>query len=378
MQIRGEFMNKIRKVVSTVWYDKENYHRLRNVFPESEFVYVDFYDKERLAEEAKDADVAIVLGDVDNCLLGENSLKWIACDHAGLNGSARDEVFAKNIFVTGAAGRSAPVLAEHCIYFMMQYCYHTKELLAAQEEGRWGVEGSNTWRGLYGRKAGIIGLGNNGRMLADRLRAFGMDVYAYDKFPIRGYEWLSGKFIGNNGDTMDYILENCDFIVLTLMLTDETYHMFNRETFAKMKKDAFLVNMARGGIVDTEALTEAIRNGVIGGAGLDVIEEDPLPADHPLWRLPTVYITPHTTPQVPNRSRRTIEIIAENKRRFEAGEPMLNLMTERDRYTSGSQQSGFARLTNSTMSREEIAKLPLEKFLGKKDWKDQSEWDSID
>ena len=87
----------------------------------------------------KDADVVIILGDVYNCLLGENTLKWVACDHAGLNASARDEVFAKGFAVTGAAGRSAPVLAEHCIYFMMQYCYHTKELLAAQEQGKWGV-----------------------------------------------------------------------------------------------------------------------------------------------------------------------------------------------------------------------------------------------
>ena len=92
-------MPKIRKVVSTVWYNKENYHALRNVFPEADFVYVNFYDKEKLAQEARDADVAILLGDVDDCLLGQNTLKWVACDHAGLNGSARDEVFAKDLDV---------------------------------------------------------------------------------------------------------------------------------------------------------------------------------------------------------------------------------------------------------------------------------------
>ena len=173
-------MNEIRKVVSTLWYDKDNYHTLRNVFPNAEFVYVDFYDKEKLEQEAKDADVALVLGDVPDCLLGENSLKWIACDHAGLNGSARPEVFAKNIFVTGAAGRSAPVLAEHCIYFMLQSCYHTKELLTAQEKGQWGVDGSDKWRGLYGRKVAILGMGNNGRMLADRLQALGMEIQSKD------------------------------------------------------------------------------------------------------------------------------------------------------------------------------------------------------
>ena len=82
-------MPKINKVVTTVWWNKKNMRELRRVFPEAQFVYVDFYDKERLAEEAKDADAAIIMGDVDPCLLGENSLQWIQCDHAGLNGSAR-------------------------------------------------------------------------------------------------------------------------------------------------------------------------------------------------------------------------------------------------------------------------------------------------
>ena len=246
-------MPKIRKVVSTVWYNKENYHALR----------------------AKDADVAILLGDVDDCLLGQNTLKWVACDHAGLNGSARDEVFAKDFIVTGAAGRSAPVLAEHAVYFMLQHCYHTKELLAAQAAGHWGVDGSNTWKGLYGRKAGIVGMGNNGRMLAERLHAFGMDIYAFDKFHVRGMDYIRHRFAGSDGDSIDTLLAECDFIILTLALTDETYHMFDAEAFRKMKKDAFLINIARGGIVDTNALLEALRSGEIGGAGLEIILSGP-------------------------------------------------------------------------------------------------------
>lgn len=371
-------MPKIRKVVSTVWYNKENYHELRNVFPEADFVYVNFYDKEKLAQEAKDADVAILLGDVDDCLLGQNTLQWVACDHAGLNGSARDEVFAKDFIVTGAAGRSAPVLAEHAVYFMLQHCYHTKELLAAQAAGHWGVDGSNTWKGLYGRKAGIIGMGNNGRMLAERLHAFGMEIYAFDKFPVRGMDYIRHRFAGKDGDTIDPILTGCDFVILTLALTDETYHLFDAEAFRKMKKDAFLVNIARGGIVDTNALLEALRSGEIGGAGLDVLEEEPLPQDHPLWTMPQVYITPHTTPQVPDRAKRSIEIIRENKRRFEAGEPMLNVLKASDRFGSSDQKSGFSKLTNSGLSKEQIEKLPLDKYLGKRGWSDPSEWNYVD
>lgn len=367
-------MPKIKKVVATVWYNKKNMYDLRRVFPDAEFCYVDFFDKEKLEKEVKDADVAILMGDVDPCLLGENTLKWIHCDHAGLNGSARPEVFARGIPVTGAAGRSAPVLAEHCIYFMMQGCYHTKELLRAQENCTWGVDGMNTWRGLYGRTVGIVGMGNNGRMLADRLHAFGMNIVAYDKFPIKGYDYISQKYCADAGDTIQPLLEQSDFVVLTLALTDETYHMINKDTLAQMKDGAFLVNMARGGIVCTEDLIEALKSGKLSGAGLDVFEEQPLSPESPLWKMEQVYITPHSTPQVPDRAARSVEIIRENARRFEAGEPLLNRMRPEDAMNGKKSQGGWARMMNTNVPKEKIDFQSLEKYLGKRGWTDPSEW----
>lgn len=367
-------MPKIKKVVVTVWYNKKNMYDLRRVFPDAEFCYVDFFDKEKLEKEVKDADVAILMGDVDPCLLGENTLKWIHCDHAGLNGSARPEVFARGIPVTGAAGRSAPVLAEHCIYFMMQGCYHTKELLRAQENCTWGVDGMNTWRGLYGRTVGIVGMGNNGRMLADRLHAFGMNIVAYDKFPIKGYDYISQKYCADAGDTIQPLLEQSDFVVLTLALTDETYHMINKDTLAQMKDGAFLVNMARGGIVCTEDLIEALKSGKLSGAGLDVFEEQPLSPESPLWKMEQVYITPHSTPQVPDRAARSVEIIRENARRFEAGEPLLNRMRPEDAMNGEKSQGGWARMMNTNVPKEKIDFQSLEKYLGKRGWTDPSEW----
>ena len=367
-------MPKIKKVVATVWYNKKNMYDLRRVFSDAEFCYVDFFDKEKLEKEVKDADVAILMGDVDPCLLGENTLKWIHCDHAGLNGSARPEVFARGIPVTGAAGRSAPVLAEHCIYFMMQGCYHTKELLRAQENCTWGVDGMNTWRGLYGRTVGIVGMGNNGRMLADRLHVFGMNIVAYDKFPIKGYDYISQKYCADAGDTIQPLLEQSDFVVLTLALTDETYHMINKDTLAQMKDGAFLVNMARGGIVCTEDLIEALKSGKLSGAGLDVFEEQPLSPESPLWKMEQVYITPHSTPQVPDRAARSVEIIRENARRFEAGEPLLNRMRPEDAMNGEKSQGGWARMMNTNVPKEKIDFQSLEKYLGKRGWTDPSEW----
>ncbi len=367
-------MPKIKKVVTTVWYNLENMRRLRRVFPEAEFVYVDFYDKSRLEREVKDADAAILMGDVDPCLLGENTLQWIHCDHAGLNGSARPEVFARGIPVTGSAGRSAPVLAEHSIYFMLQHCYHTKELLEAQQKHQWGVEGMTGWYGLYGRTAGIIGMGNNGRELAKRLHAMGMRLIAYDRFPIQGFDYIETKLCAENGDTLEPLLAQSDFILLNIALTDDTYHLFNRESFSRVKKGAFLVNMSRGGVVCTEDLIEALQNGTLSGAGLDVFEEQPLSPDSALWDLPNVYITPHTTPQVPDRQARSIEIIRENARRFEAGEPFLNLLRPDAVVTGEKAESGFARMMNANLTQAQAAALHLEKYLGERGWTDPAEW----
>ncbi len=366
-------MPKLNKVVTTVWYGLEHMRALRGVFPEAEFVYVDFFDKDRLAQEVKNADAAILFGDVDPILLGENTLQWIHCDHAGLNASARPEVFARGIPVTGAAGRSAPALAEHCIYFMLQHCYHSKELLEAQKNKQFGVAGSERWRGLYGRTAGIIGMGHTGQHLAPRLKALGMRVLAYNRSPIDTGD-VDEFFCGRQGDTIEALLEKSDFIILTIALNDATFHMIDEGALAKCKKGAFLVNMARGGLVDTQALIRALESGQLSGAGLDVFEEQPLSADSPLWDMPTVYITPHVTPQVPDRTMRSIEIIRENARRLEAGEPLMNQLRPTDMLTQSEAKGGFAAAMG--MNRKPTPELiaMLEQWLGKRGWTDPAQW----
>ena len=155
---------------------------------------------------------------------------------------------------------------------------------------------------------------------------------------------------------------------------DATHHMLNRETFAQVKPGAFLVNMGRGGLVCKEDMIEALRSGTLSGAGLDVFEEQPLSPESPLWHMENVWITPHCTPQVPDREAATIAIIRENARRFEAGEPLMNLMTPDDAVNGEAAKGGWARMMNSGMTKEQIAKLPLEKYLGVRGWSDPSEW----
>jgi phosphoglycerate dehydrogenase-like enzyme len=121
--------------------------------------------------------------------------------------------------------------------------------------------------------------------------------------------------------------------MLAAQLTDATHHMFSAAEFARMKESALIVNMARGPIIDQDALIEALHAGQIAGAGLDVTDPEPLPPESALWDAPNVIITPHSTPRLPDRTQRSIDTIVENLRRYRAGEPMLNALTERDVYT---------------------------------------------
>lgn len=326
-------MRTIKKVLTTVNYTSEDLETLREIFAGSEFVHVDRHDSEGIARALHGADAAVLDGDLDDRFLGENDLKWIHCDHAGLAKSARPEVFERGIILSGSAGRSAPVLAEHCIYFMLNACYHTRELLEAQDAHQWGVKGQDSWRGLFGRTAGIIGMGNNGRMLAERLHAFGMNIISYDRYHLEGFDYIQRKLDASTGDMLDPLFAESDFIILCLALTDETYHMIDKKAFAKMKPGAVLVNMARGGLVCTEDMMDALNSGKLSCAGLDVFEQEPLPADHPLWDYRNVYITPHVTPQVPHRAGRSLEIIRENVRRYKAGEKLLNQVDPKDVWT---------------------------------------------
>ena len=239
-------MREICKVLSALFFPPERIEEVRGIFPGSDFVHVDYRDTEAVMRELPGADVALLPADVDARFLGENDLKWVHCDHAGLNQSASQEILNRGWILTGASGRSAPVLAEHCVYFMLQSCYHTRELLRAQEACRWGVEGQETWRGLYGRTAGIIGMGNNGKMLAERLLAFGMDLITYDRNDTGVPKGVRKQLVSSRGDTIDPLLEQADFIILCVGLNDSTYHMLDEAAFGKMKEGVTIVNMGRG------------------------------------------------------------------------------------------------------------------------------------
>jgi phosphoglycerate dehydrogenase-like enzyme len=129
-------------------------------------------------------------------------------------------------------------------------------------------------------------------------------------------------------DRLDDLLATSDFVVIAAPHTPETYKLFRRGQFRRMKRTAYLINIGRGVIVDLADLTAALRAGEIAGAGLDVFETEPLPPDHPLWRMENVIITPHVAGASPRIAERHLEVLLDNIVRFRAGEPLRNVASK--------------------------------------------------
>ena len=325
---------EIKKVLTTVRYQGWHLQKLIEALAPAQVVVADTQDDAAVRAGMKDADVAILCGDLDDRILEGNCIKWIHCDHSGLNESAREEIFRRGLIVTGSAGRSAPVLAEHAMFFALSLIYHAHAMHDAQRAHIWRGAGDYAQdRGLYGKTMGIIGLGNTGRELAQRAKQFYMNVLAYDRLDIEKPEHVDKFYCMDHGDTIEPLLRDSDILVLCCRLSDETYHLIDANAFQRMKKSALLINIARGPVVDSVALEQALKHGIIAGAGSDVFEQEPLDEESPLWDLPNMIITPHCTPEMPDMTARCLDIICENIRRYRADEPLQNQLIARDVYT---------------------------------------------
>lgn len=326
-------MRDIRVVLTTVNYKDEHFRKLAEAFVPAKVIRLRRDDHEGIQQALKIADVAVLGGDLDERFLQAPLLRWIHCDHAGLNSCAWPELFDRELLVTSSAGRSSPALAEHAIFFMLALAYQYPRFLDAQRAHQFGVPGQEELRGLYGRTVGIVGMGHTGSELAVRVKAMGMRVLGYRRGAAPAPPGVDRILCAENGGTLDELLVDSDFVVLAVPLNNSTHHLIGRRELSLMKRSAYMINMARGAVIDEDALTEALYAEQIGGAGLDTFTKEPLPLDSLLWDAPNTLITPHTTPQVPDRTGRSIDIIRENISRYRAGEPLINQLRSSDMYT---------------------------------------------
>ncbi|MBC7109590.1 MAG: D-glycerate dehydrogenase [Archaeoglobi archaeon] len=296
-----------------------------------EFYEVDIWDKyqepsyEELVKRSEDADALLTLvSDRIDCNLLKNAkrLRIVAQCAVGYNNIDVSCATALGIYVTNTPGVLTEATAELTWALLMSVARRIVESDHFVRFGEW-------WRlrtawhpkmllgsELNGKKIGIIGFGRIGRKVAEYAKAFGMKILYYDIVRNERAE----KELGAEFRELDDLLRESDFVTIHVPLTEETHHLISERELRMMKRSAILVNTSRGGVVDTEALVRALREGWIAGAGLDVFEEEPLPENHELTAFKNVVLLPHIGSATHETRRAMANLAAENLISFAKGE----------------------------------------------------------
>jgi phosphoglycerate dehydrogenase-like enzyme len=235
------------------------------------------------------------------------SAEWLHSFSAGVDRILTPRVAESSVTLSNSRGVHATPIAEHIIAFMLNFSRGFVGTFPNQVKHQW-IKNQEL-RELRGSVVLIVGLGEIGTEAARLAHAFGAHVHAMVRTKRSAPEFV--EKLGTLENLSSW-LRHADYIVITLPHTDETHHLFNRDKFVLMKKSAYIINIGRGGIIDESDLVEALRNNVIAGAGLDVTETEPLPADSPLWDMPNVIITPHHSGLSHKYMDRAIELLCKN------------------------------------------------------------------
>jgi phosphoglycerate dehydrogenase-like enzyme len=278
-------------------------------------------DRARLLDLAPEADVMVGWNVPREVVQRATGLRWIHSTAAGVDQLLYPEVIERGILLTGSSGIHATSISEHVLALALAHSRRLPQAIRHQVARRWDRSSTIGWE-LAGQTMGILGLGAIGQALAAKAAALGMRVIGTKRTPgtLPGVERVLGP------DGLDEVLSASDVLVIILPLTAETHGVIGARELALMKPTAFLINVARGAIVQEHALISALSGGALAGAGLDVFEREPLPQDSPLFGMEQVIMTPHVSGAVPGYYDRVIPLFCENLRRYHAGEPLLNVV----------------------------------------------------
>lgn len=276
-------------------------------------------------ERAQGASISWNGPPVDAVLAAAPALRWLHQRGAGIDAISTPALVASRVVLTNGSGNHAINIAEHVLGLMLAFARQLPALVLAQAERRWQPPAADALFELSGQTLAIVGAGQLGCAIAERAAAFGMTVAGVRRSASTAA--LPPGFAAMvTIDAIDAVLHEADHVVVTLPLTAETRHLFATDRFAAMKRGAHFYNVGRGAVVDHDALLAALRSGHIAGAGLDVTEPEPLPADSPLWREPGVIVTAHSSGLTPRSFGRYQALLLENMQRFERGEALLNVV----------------------------------------------------
>ena len=284
-----------------------------------------------LLEAVANAEVYCGWGIRRDVFLAARRLRWFHSGAAGARNSLFEEMRESDVIFTNSAGMYADSLADHALAGILYFARGLDVAVRAQRERVWAQSALNSPRSplhaapprgeVAGASLGIIGYGGIGSALGRRARALGMRVQA-----IRRQVGATPPELDRleGPDYLPTLLESSDYVALTAPETPETHRLLGAEELARMRPGAVFINLSRGTLVDETALVRALEARRLRGAMLDVFETEPLPADHPLWGLENVLVTPHVGGTSANFWKRETELIVRNISRYQRGEPLEN------------------------------------------------------
>jgi D-2-hydroxyacid dehydrogenase (NADP+) len=297
--------------------------RVRQEFPELEVVHRDTYDGAE--QHLRDSEIVFTISLRPEQFAVAQKLRWLHTPTAAVHQLLFPALANSDVVLTNSSEVHGPVVAEHVIALMCALAKKIPQAVRLQQEHAWGKE--TMWkesprpRELAGATLGLIGLGSIGLRVARMASALGMYVIATrENLSKEKPEGVSAVFAAS---AIEKMLSQSDYVVMAAPLTPATQGLMNAARFAAMKPDAYLINVGRGPQVDEVALAHALRTRCIAGAALDVFEQEPLPADSPLWELDNLLITPHTAGITEKLWHRHYELFSKNLRRYLAGKPLL-------------------------------------------------------
>jgi len=269
-------------------------------------------------EAIDDAEIVVSFGFEGELLEGAEHLEWIQALVAGVDQYDFETLEEQGITLTNASGIHAEPIGEQVLGYMLAFERNIHTAVRQQGRGIW-----ERFRGgeLAGKTVGIVGLGAIGTRVAELAQPFDTTVIGTKANPDDAPDAVDEVF---GPDGLHEVCQRSDYLVVACPLTDETRGMIGRWEFRMMKGDAVLINIARGEVVDQDAMVYALQQHSIGGAALDVFETEPLPQDSPLWGLSNVIVTPHMSGSTPEYMDRCAELFVENYRRYLDGEPLEN------------------------------------------------------
>ena len=270
-------------------------------------------------ELVEDARVVTGISLDEDLLARAENLELFACTFAGTGHVPMDELEAQGVAVTNAGGIHAPGIAEQAIGNMLVFTRRLHEGWRRKQQSQWRHFQSNEFTDST---VTVVGLGSIGQAVVQRLQGFEVETIGIRYTPSKGGP--TDEVLGFDEDDVHEALSRSDYVVVACPLNDLTRGLIGSAELATMPTDSVLVNTARGGIVDTDALVSALRSNKIRGAALDVTDPEPLPADHPLWGLENCLITPHTGGHTPKHWDRLADIVSENVGRLGSGDDLVN------------------------------------------------------